>query len=159
MTGPRFRIAWFMAVVAVIALNFGVMRQWSSRSREDKTKEALMIGGLPMSNVVAVCFLIGRRRLRSHPFLLGFVVFGATVLALYVAATILFTGAWVEPYLKPVLKPLVRSFGPPLTPAETVFLYSLAAAMLDLPQLAFALVGGLVFRKFRKAERSGRTYS
>ena len=45
----------------------------------------LILGALPMANVLAVGILIGQRRPGSRPFLLGFEAFGAMALALYVA--------------------------------------------------------------------------
>jgi hypothetical protein len=153
MRAPRFRIAWLMAVIAIVALNFGVMAQWSYDSPEDETIQTLIAGGLPMANVLAVGLLFGRRRLRNHPFLLGFVVFGVTVLALYVIATTVLTGAWIEPYLLPVLERILGSSGLTMTPARVLTLVSVVVAMLGLPQVAFAVVGGLLFRRLRIAER------
>ena len=53
--------------------------------------ELLILGALPMANVLAVGLLVGLRRPESSPALPGFVTFGAMALALYVALTLLFT--------------------------------------------------------------------
>jgi hypothetical protein len=39
---------------------------------------------LPLANVLIVGIMIARQRVRSRPFLLGFEVFGAIALALYI---------------------------------------------------------------------------
>ena len=166
---PRFRVAWAMIFVAIAALNFGALRIWSDFKRADIYNEtstwilnrsdyhnmlvddALVTGALPMANVLVVGLLIGLRRRRSPPFLSGFEVFGATALALYVAGAIFFTEELVMPYLNLVLKPLARTIGirPFLSTVKLLILASVAAVMLGLPQLAFALIGGFLFRGVR----------
>jgi len=165
----RFRVAWAMIFVAIAALNFGALRIWSDFKRVDVYNEtstwilnrsdyhnmlvddALVTGALPMANVLVVGLLIGLRRRRSRPFLSGFEVFGATALALYVAGAIFFTEELVMPYLNLVLKPLARTIGirPFLSTVKLLVLASVAAVMLGLPQLAFALIGGFLFRGVR----------
>ena len=100
-----------------------------------------------MANVLAAGLLIGRRRLLSCPFLLGFEVAGATVLALYVAAVILFGGEWLNPYLRPVLTPVIEYVGRPVDLVRLLILCCAAAVVLSLPQLVLALAGGFVFRR------------
>ena len=46
--------------------------------------DSLVVGALPMANVLVAGLLIARQRPRSRPFLLGFEVFSAIALALYV---------------------------------------------------------------------------
>jgi hypothetical protein len=132
-----------MAFVAFAALNFGAIRLLPG----DETIVALIVGGLPMANVLAVGLLIGYRRRGSRPFLLGFEAIGATALALYIAVAIFFTMA---------LEPVLISIDPGRPPTLARFLTRLcvAAALLGLPQLAFALVGGVVFRRFSITEGS-----
>jgi hypothetical protein len=155
---PRFRVAWAMIFVAVTALNFGALRKWSDFKRlhvynyhNMLVDDALVTGALPMANVLVVGLLIGLRRRRSRPFLSGFEVFGATALALYVAGAIFFTEELVMPYLTLVLEPLARTIGmgPFLSTVKLLVLASVAAVMLGLPQLAFALTGGFLFRGVR----------
>jgi hypothetical protein len=144
-----------MVAVAFVALNFGALRGWSNRNNpEIEANRVLVLGGLPMAYVLAVGLLVGRCRLGSRSFLLGFVVFGTTALALFVAAASLFIRELVWPYLNLVLVPL--SFDRhgsywPLYRQQIV-----GSVMLGLPQLVFALFGGLVFRKFRIGARSGQ---
>jgi hypothetical protein len=57
---PRFRIAWLMVAVAIAALDFGVMREVvGSRSTRNI---GLLLGILPMANVLTVGMLIKQRR-------------------------------------------------------------------------------------------------
>ena len=101
-----------------------------------------------MANVLVVGLLIGLRRPRNRPFLWAFEAFGATALAFYVTGAILFTEESVMPYLNLVLKPLARAIGPILSIGDILVLASVAVVMLGLPQLAFALIGGFLFRRF-----------
>ena len=110
------------------------------------------MGGLPMAHVLAVGLLLGRRR-GSHPFLLGFEAFGATALALYIAGVSLFTEELVRPFLRLVLKHLLEPirFRPYLNILG--FPYLIMIATLILPQLAFALIGGLLSRRLSRAKQ------
>ena len=149
----RFRIGWLMAVIIIlIVVNIGMIRPWY----EDDSKLELLLGSLPMGNVLAVGVLVAGRQLGSRPFFLGFEVVGALALAVYVAVTIRYP-AWLWPYLQPVLRPLVEPMGSQLTPARLLLFCCVTAAMLGLPQLAIALVGGILFRRFRTAGRSEQT--
>jgi hypothetical protein len=102
---PRFRIAWMMAFVALVAINLWAIRALSNLQfrayfvgplLRSQVIGVLILGGLPMAHVLAVGLLLGRRR-GSHPFFLGFEAFGATALALYIAGVSLFTEEWLGP--------------------------------------------------------------
>jgi len=80
---PRFRIAWFMVFIALAALDFRAIRAMPEIG--PPTSELLVLGALPMANVLALGLLIGQRRPGSRPFLLGFEAFGVMASALYVA--------------------------------------------------------------------------
>lgn len=85
---PRFRIAWVMVAVAIAALDFTAIRALLgpyTNSLEYQKTMLLLLGALPMANVLAVGMLIGQRRPASRPFLLGFEAFGAMALALSIA--------------------------------------------------------------------------
>jgi hypothetical protein len=157
---PRFRIAWVMIFVAIVALDLGAIRALSgvqfrayingSRRFADMIG-ALIFGALPMANVLAVSLLIGMRRRGSRPFLLGFETFGATALALYIAGASLFTEELVTPFFELVTQHLVVPLrnGPYITTASVLIPCIVVITILILPQLAFALTGGLLFRHFR----------
>jgi hypothetical protein len=163
---PRFRIAWAMVFVAIAALNFGAIRAWSDLKTSNGGNQHVMLmidalgaGAMPMANILAVGLLISLRHRGSRPFLSGFEAFGATALALYVAGAIFFTEELVMPYLNLALKPLAKTMVIGPFPHTVFFLVivSVAGVMLVLPQVALALIGGLLFRKFKIAERSGPT--
>jgi hypothetical protein len=166
---PRFRIAWAMVFVAIAALNLGAIRAWSDimstgnkmLSRGPKHQadfdrilntllraDLLVTGALPMGNILAVGLMIHRRR-RNRPFLSGFEAFGATALALYIAGVSCSTNEELRPYLDLVHGPLRKSFGPSITTAYTLTVYSIFVMILVPPQMAFALIGGFLFRRFR----------
>src|SRR5262245_36738881 len=113
------------------------------------THQAWLLGGLPMANLLAVVFLVGPRHFASRPFLLGFEVFGAMALGLYVAVAILFTKELLFPYVHSVILPLGKPAGQPFSPAQLLLHMSYAATMLGLPQLAVALIGGFLCRSHR----------
>jgi hypothetical protein len=77
---PRISIAWLMAVVAMIAVDFAVLRFTFAglRTQVDfRWKMAVaIIFCLPMLNVLMIGLVLMCRRSRSRAFLLGFEVFG-----------------------------------------------------------------------------------
>ena len=153
MKAPRFRIAMGMVFVAIVALNFGAIR--ASFGFEPYVAESLLLGALPMANVLAVGILIGQRRPGSRPFLLGFEAFGAMALTLYVALASFFPGA-VTLCLELIEEILEKTIGrhPPFVFIPIVCF--VAVVMLGLPQVVFALIGGSLSRRFRITIRISR---
>jgi hypothetical protein len=147
MKAPRFRIAWVMVAVAVVAFDFAAGRAMVDSG--GNVGAFLMLGALPMANILAVGILIGRLRLGIRPFLLGFETFGTMVLALYVALTILVGVEFMASHLTPVVEPMAEAVGtfPPFISIPV--LCSTSMAMLLLPQVVFALIGGFLSRKYR----------
>ena len=153
MKVPRFRIAWVMVAVAITALDFTAIR--AVLSGPSPWGEELLIGALPMLNVLAVGLLIGQQRPGSLPFLLGFELLGAIALASYVALARLFPGPRgpVYSYVSILLDPIVANIG-----RERPFVFipiasSVVVVMLGLPQLAFALIGGFLSRRYKISVR------
>jgi hypothetical protein len=155
---PRFRIAWVMFAVAIAALNFGVLRACFDSPSPWSGSELLLFGALPMANLLGVGLLIAQQRPKCRPFLLGFETFGAAGLALYVALTIFSIdnsvmstscGDVISSYLKPVLDRTEAAVGREQEFLLTSVLGCVAAAMLGWPQLAFALIGGFLSRRFK----------
>jgi hypothetical protein len=136
-----------MVFVALAALNFTVIRV--VLDHRSNTSTLLGLGALPMANILAVGLLIGHRRRGSRPFLLGFEVFGATALALYVASVSSFGEEVVIAYLRLLLDPLEKILGRYPLGVLVATLCSVAVVMLSLPQVAFALIGGFLSRKYR----------
>jgi hypothetical protein len=130
---------------------------WNGRG----TGQLLGPGALPMVNVLAVGLWISLRRRGSSPFLLRFEVFGAAALALYLLVWIFYADAWMRFYLYRIINPL-RKLAYDLEPRilnYKIFYLSVAAVVQGLPQIALALTGGFLFRRFRTAGRRGRTHS
>src|SRR3954467_15960027 len=109
VTGSRLRIAGLMALVALAALNLGVMRALL----EFRTHEvqSWLLGALPMANVLAVSVLIGLLWPGSRPFLGGFVAFGAVALSFYIAVESSCDHEAVYPWLAPVVRTLEETIG------------------------------------------------
>ena len=147
MKVPRFRIAWFMVFIALAALDFQVIRAMPEIG--PPTSELLVLGALPMANVLTVGLLIGQRRPGSRPFLLGFEAFGVMALALYVALVSFSPQTVVNPYLKPLLQPITITIGQNRPVVLIATLGFVGVVMLSLPQLTFALMGGLLSRRYR----------
>jgi hypothetical protein len=145
---PRFRIAWVMVAIAIAALDFAAIRAFF----DIPELGLLVLGALPMANVLAVGILIGQRHPGSRPFLLGFEAFGAMALALFVAVALasLFLDNYklIHSYLAPVILP-IESIGqdrPLVFLPIVLFAY---VVMLGWPQVAFALIGGFLSRRFK----------
>jgi hypothetical protein len=111
---PRFRIAWIMFAVAIAAINFAPIRALNDPGLGGVL---VVVGALPVANVLVVGMLIARKRPGSRPFLLGFEVFGALALALYLVA-VTYSGSrsgLLDRYLSQVLGPLhpvLQPYGP-----------------------------------------------
>jgi hypothetical protein len=148
---PRFRIAWMMVAVAIAALDFAAIGAILGSGTGD-LGIVLVLGALPMANVLAVGLLIGQQRPGSSPFLLGFETFGAMALALFIALASCVPRAIVMDYLVPFVRPMERIIGRdrPLVFVPIVCLG--CVVMLGWPQLAFALIGGFLCRRFKITE-------
>jgi hypothetical protein len=156
---PRFRLVWVIVAVAIAAVDF-----WAIRALSDSAVAAgdfLVFGTLPMANIVAVALMLAKRRRRDHPFLTGFLVFGMMALALYVALTVFYFGEVQDHgatsryaelmygYIRLLEDPMETYVG-----RDRPFLFYPTfclglVVMLGGPQLAFALLGGFVSRKFK----------
>jgi hypothetical protein len=149
---PRFRIAWLMVAVVIAALDFGAIRAFLDPRMNGPGRPPgilLLLGALPMANVLAVGVLIGQRRPGSRPILLGFETFGAMALAAFVALAICFPREVVIPYLHPLIRVLEQNIGRdrPLVFMPVLLVGSIV--MLGLPQLAVALLGAFLFRRYK----------
>jgi hypothetical protein len=149
---PRIRIAWVMVAVAFAALDFAVIRAFLGHRTnvlDEQRGILLLLGALPMANVLAVGMLIGQRRPGSRPFLLGFEAFGAMALALFIVLATGFPREVVLPYLAPFVAPLKWIIGPDRPFVEIPIGCFAFVVLLGWPQVAFALVGGLLSRRFK----------
>jgi hypothetical protein len=141
--GPRFRISSVMAFIAVAAIDFVVaMALIGFRTPMD---DLLLLGALPMANVLFIIMLRGRGRPESRPFLPGLEVFGATALVLFVLLASVSPHRVLGTYLGPMANAVTYYLGPYGDAVRISVLCTAAAAMLVVPQLAFAVVGCLLF--------------
>jgi hypothetical protein len=142
----QFHIGLFMGAVA--ALNIAAVR--AVLVHAGLTNELLAVGAVPMVTALAIGLGIAYQRHGSSPYLLGFELFGAMALALYVVLASCIPDRTIGPYLRPLMEPLARIVG---TDRSVVLMpiayYSVAVAALALPQVAFALLGGFLSRRFK----------
>ena len=154
MKPPRFRIAWIMVAVAIAALDFWAIRTLLDFSYfSPEVGEALVFGALPIMNVLGVLMLVGRWRPSSRPLLLGFEYFGALALAIYFLLVIFFPGAPgpIHTYVRPLVILMKRTVGRDRPFVFYPILSIGIVLMLGLPQVAFALLGAFLSRKFKVA--------
>jgi hypothetical protein len=150
---PRFRIAWVMVAIAIFAIDFAAIRALVDASPE--VGEELLFGALPMANVLVAGMLIGRQRPHSRPFLVGFELFGAIALVTYIALALLFPGPSgpIRPYVAIVLDPIQAVLGQPFSPLSLLIIWTVIVVMLGWPQVAFALIGGLLSNRYKVTRR------
>jgi hypothetical protein len=147
---PRFRIAWLMVAVAIVAINFAAIRAALGLPAGPPVA-LLLVGALPMANVLLVGILVARQSPRRRPFLLGFEVFGAVAMALYIHSVTSSPPEVDGPivsYLLLVLGPLNSVIVGNRPFVRGAIGVSVGVLMLVGPQLAFALIGGLLSRRF-----------
>jgi hypothetical protein len=152
----RFRITTVLALIAIAAFDLAAIRtlvayrDYMPLGELIHMCDLLLVGALPMANVLVFSMLAGLRRFRSSPFFLGFEVFGAMALSFFVMMTIFFDRIpWL--YVQPVVNYLLKNLWQYGIFVHLPAVCSAAAAMLVLPQVAFALIGGFLFRRFRIA--------
>jgi hypothetical protein len=144
---PRFRIAWAMVAVAIAALDFTAIR--TVLDSKSPLGGVSLLGALPMANVLVVGLVIAQQRPKTRLFLVGFELFGAIALASYIALALLFPGGPIRPYVSIVLDPILATMGPAPPFTRFPIIWCVVAVMLAWPQVAFALLGGFLSRKFR----------
>jgi hypothetical protein len=138
-----------MAAVAIVAIDFAAIRACIGIPEV----ELLLLGALPMANVLAVGILVAQQRPGSRPFLLGFEAFAAMALALFVAfaeaSPFVDNYGLMNSYLALAILPIENCVGrnrPFVFIPIALFAY---VVMLGWPQLAFALIGGFLSRRFK----------
>lgn len=143
MKVPRFRTAWLMAFVALVALNLATIK--TVLDHRNPFKEMLLMGALPMANTLVIALLIGYRCRRSRRFVLGFEAFGAMALSLFIAS--------IYPMISLHYRLFIEPYGMSLIRTHIVIGNSITVAMIGLSQLSFALLGGFLSRKIGIVER------
>jgi hypothetical protein len=136
-----------MVAVAIVALDFAAIRTWLGF--DSRMANALLLGVLPMVNVLAGGILIVQQHPGSRPFLLGFVAFGAMALALCVFLSFFHDAAALDAYLGLLSEPwemIIRHAPPFNTDLIRAFVI---VVWVGWPQAAFALIGGFFSRTYR----------
>jgi hypothetical protein len=153
---PRLRIAEYTTVVAVTAVDFGMLLVFlndamsEDRSRSDPAW-LLMLGALPMANILAVALLIAHRRHASGPFLLALVGFGVIALTGYSAIVKVYPDV-LNSYIWFFQQYLPYPYAHPPWSFGLVLLAS--GVVLVLPQLIFTLLCVVVVRKLNESVQS-----
>jgi hypothetical protein len=145
----RFRVADMMTLIAIAAFDIGAVRMLFDQRTDHLLNGRLVFGALPMASVLAVSFLTARQHPANRPFLLGFEAFGIMALSLYVALATFFRGETVLSYLW-IFRALFENAIGTSQPFVLIWVWlSIVAVVLGLPQLAFALLGGILSRRYR----------
>lgn len=160
----RFRvsIAVLMTIVALVAIDFA----WFTQTRlVTGTSKVAIIGVLFMGNILAlVASHVASRRGGNGPFAKGFLAFGSAAVFTYLGSVWMFpvfTIVWAEAVWEWALAQLTFSFlHKPTTTGNQAMVAQLApAAVICLPQLLFALMGGwLVQRRARRLAFNSRGF-
>ena len=147
---PKLNIGWLMAIVAVLALDFGAIR---AIGRADRIlSEYLFVGTMPLANILAFVGLTGLRNLRQRKFLVGFLVSGGLCLAVYTIWAIASVES-LDSSTRPGFMPIRQSIES-LIPGGGLIVFFAAVAYFTLPQLGFCLANGYMYRKIRNANPS-----
>ena len=139
-------MAWMMAIIALAAINFAVLRAvWDHYG--EKT-ELLVAGVLPMANVLTIGILAGYGRRDRRSFLVGFLLFGGLAAIVYVFLVLRFADEVVLPYLELFLNPVWNVLKEP-NQIFVLITWLIAIVVLVAPQVAFALLGGYLSRRYK----------
>jgi hypothetical protein len=152
--GKGLTIFWVMVIVAVVSIDLASVRSMFTSSNINIHFSIMFImGAVPMANVLVAGLFAGRQCRRYPPFLRGFEASGATALVIYVAAIWMSSQAIERIFLSPLLQPLadyVRT-NPHATLWEiaivVILIFSSGPAILAVPQLTFAFIGGSIVHK------------
>jgi hypothetical protein len=143
---PRLTISSLMALVLLVAVDV-----WACKELEvggpplmADLSDLIVFGALPMANVLAIGLyrILGPRpeHRRNRPALVGFEVGGLAALLVFLACSLSMTHSLHEG-VGQVLKPIG------LAPPGPVFLVC-ALILLVVPQVALALLGGWLCRRY-----------
>jgi hypothetical protein len=142
----RFSISGLMSVVLVVALDCMAINMLIVRPLfRVPLSELILLGALPMANILAIGLLQlwadRKGRCQTRPLLVGFEICGWVTLLVFLTCAVLATESFHDG-----VGDLLRSLS--LRPGDPLFLIG-AVAILLLPQLALASVGGRLIRSYR----------
>jgi hypothetical protein len=138
-----------MAAVAIVALELAAIRSIDPLTPRSSV---LGFGTLSMANALGLGLLMGRLRRGSEEFLSGFEAFGVMALLAYTVVAIKFPYQVIK-YIHYGTRPYEEAVaGSPFVTLHHVIAYAIGTAMLFLPQVAFALLGGFLSRTLSAAK-------
>jgi hypothetical protein len=136
-----------MVAVAIAALDF-----WATRGLLDLRPHQMLLlcGALPTANILAIGLLVAHQRPGNCRFILGFEVFGAFALVLFVILAIPIRGELVtDYYLLPVLEPLSQAYVKSRLLIFRLTGIFVVVVLLVVPQVLFAVIGGTLSSRFK----------
>jgi hypothetical protein len=136
-----------MAFVAFAALYFGGVRAFDKLI--SPMPQAFLLGTLPMTIILATAIVIGQLRPGPNLFLSGFEVFGAMALAAYAALILSSSPKALHHYFALLDEPWDKTIGDASSFHASLISPFILVVILVLPQLAFALLGGFLSRRFK----------
>jgi hypothetical protein len=139
----RFPIGRLMVIVAIIAIDFVLVRELANSRIFSAFTEWCFIAALPMASILALA--IPKLLRRREPFAAGFWYFGVAAMLCMLAVGKLYPDAARYP-LRATLNPLFQQMGS--HNSHRPFFLGAAAAFLLLPQLLIAVLGGLTLSRF-----------
>ena len=143
---PRVSFLAIMAAVIVAAVDCMAFRSVESRSGLDWPFDMIVPCALPMLNVLAIGFASSLGRPGRRPFLRGFLLGGSIAVAAMIALVSL-KREWIIDRLAVTFAPLLPDMSEDAYPVYlAVAQFVLMPAIFLLPQMLFALVGGVVGR-------------
>ena len=159
----QFKTNFFVVIVLMAALNAAGVRA-ATLDHRGPVGFFMGLGCLPMANILAAGLLVGICHSRSRLFLIGFQAFGAVSMIFYSSAILALrptTLQWlVWLYLEPAYAMLPSS--PARSNIDVILGCCFFALWTTLPQVAFALIGGLLTRKpgvnYHNARRRDKRY-
>jgi len=141
VTLPRCRISWLMAIVALVALDMGLIRVFVYYRVHSSA--LLSMGAVPMANVLVVGWAFGRRYPVSR-FVFWFEVVGAIAPVAFVTIAPIYHWQLTTRYLNLGIDAYLNTFGHELNQLNILYINTIMVFMLCLPHLGIALIGGFV---------------
>ncbi len=150
---PRLTIAEVMALTVLAAADCLVFRE----AYENYRLALFFFGGLPLLNVLTVGLVLLAKRRRaggSRGFLPGFEIAGGAILACYLALIAAFPEEGTD-LLGRITVPFIPLAGR-FFPAGRAAAFSIVIAIVTVPELAIAAMGGLLHWRYRVAIKRRR---
>jgi hypothetical protein len=149
-----------MAIVVVAAADFVAIRAGMHYGGETADRSLriglLVLGLLPMVNILALGLWAGHRSPGCPHFLMGFSIFMAVQSALFLAGTALIDPNFLHSYNDPIARSLqawVLGGRPALTTKDLALFFLVMSLIYVVPQVVLASIGGSLFRLFGKSTR------